>query len=81
MELWWCLDCCARVELNRHARCKYCDSEAVDTMERTGMYKTTSAVLAPVAEYAERVTVHLETTMRWESGTKALWLEEPVLSY
>jgi ABC-type ATPase with predicted acetyltransferase domain len=36
MNLWWCMDCRAAVELNRHGRCWCCESEAVDLMEETG---------------------------------------------
>ena len=67
MERWWCLDCRAPVELNRHARCPYCDSEAVDTMERTRTdQKCTPSIFTPVADvYAERVTVHLGAILHW----------------
>ena len=81
MELWWCLDCRTRVELNRHGRCQCCDSDAVDTMERTAMYTTASAVLTPVAECAETLTVHLETLFHWDSESENASMDEPVLSY
>jgi len=81
MELWWCLDCRVRVELNRHGRCQLCNSEAVDTMERSGMHKTASCILAPVAESAERLMVHVESTLRWESEAEApIVAEEPALT-
>ena len=71
MERWWCLDCRTTVELNSHARCQICDSDAVDTMERTNMYiAPTPAVFVPVPDvYAERLMVHLGT-VRIESGTE-----------
>ncbi len=48
MERWWCTDCRVPVELNKHARCGHCDSEAVDAMERTGKkVKPVPAALAP----------------------------------
>jgi Zn finger protein HypA/HybF involved in hydrogenase expression len=34
MERWWCMDCLAPVELDKHGRCASCDSEAVDLMDR-----------------------------------------------
>ena len=37
MERWWCIDCRSQVDLNKHARCSTCGSEAVDSMERKGM--------------------------------------------
>ena len=81
MELWWCLDCRVRVELNQQGRCQLCDSEAVDTMERTGMHKSASSILTPVAESAERLTVHVESTLWWESENEAPSLaEEPTLT-
>ena len=84
MEPWWCLDCRTRVELNRHGRCQCCGSEAVDSMERTSMYTTTSSVFTPVNEFAERVavhTVHMQATLRWESDARFPSLAEAVLSY
>jgi len=82
MELWWCVDCRVRVELNRQGRCQLCNSDAVDTMERTGMYKVASPILTPVAESAERPTVHLETTLQWESETESpTAAEESVLTF
>ena len=29
MNLWWCMDCLAPVELDTHGRCESCASEAV----------------------------------------------------
>jgi hypothetical protein len=82
MELWWCLDCRSRVELNRHGRCQICGSEAVDSMERTGMYKTASSVLTPVGDViAERVTVRMETTLHLEEEDAAPLTAEPAYSY
>lgn len=81
MEHWWCLDCRTRVELDQHGRCQYCGSDGVDTMERTGMYLTASSVMTPVNQYAERLTVHVETTLRWEPQTEIAIADEPVLSY
>ena len=34
MEGWWCLDCQRPVQLNVYGRCEWCDSNAVDSMER-----------------------------------------------
>jgi hypothetical protein len=57
MEHWWCIDCRAPVELNKHARCAYCDSEAVDSMERTRIKeKPFPAVLAPLSTSFQRAT-------------------------
>jgi len=28
-HLWWCLDCTAIINLDRHGRCEICDSDAV----------------------------------------------------
>jgi hypothetical protein len=82
MELWWCIDCRVRVELNRHGRCQLCDSDAVDTMERAGTRRAVASILIPVAESVERLTVHLETTLRWESeGEFASAGEESVFEY
>jgi len=35
MNRWICMDCRNEVELDRHGRCGYCDSEAVDLVEAT----------------------------------------------
>ena len=35
-ELWWCINCHTKVELDIHGRCSHCASEAVDSMERLG---------------------------------------------
>jgi hypothetical protein len=32
---WWCMDCRAAVQLNRHGRCGTCESEAVDPVNQT----------------------------------------------
>lgn len=32
MRLWWCMECQARVGLNRQGRCEICDSEGVDLL-------------------------------------------------
>ena len=48
MNLWWCMDCRAAVELNRHGRCGCCDSEAVDLMEEKSAVSST--VSMPNAE-------------------------------
>jgi len=71
MERWWCLDCRTTVELDSHARCQICSSDAVDTMERTNMYlKATPEVSAPATDsYARGLVVHLGT-VRVESGTE-----------
>ena len=82
MERWWCLDCRVSVDLNRQGRCQLCDSDAVDSMERTGMYKTASSIFTPMAECSESLTVHLETTLVWESEAAVpTAVEEPVLKY
>ena len=36
MNRWWCMDCRADVELNKHGRCGCCDSEAVDPVDQRG---------------------------------------------
>ncbi len=58
MERWWCLDCRTSVELNGHAQCEICGSDAVDTMERNNMYHTpTPSVFVPVPDVsAERLS-------------------------
>jgi hypothetical protein len=48
MNRWWCMDCRAAVELNRHGRCGCCESEAVDLMEEKGVLAST--VSMPQAE-------------------------------
>jgi hypothetical protein len=30
MKLWWCMECQAKVGLNKQGRCEVCDSEGVD---------------------------------------------------
>jgi hypothetical protein len=30
MKYWWCMECQAKVGLNRQGRCESCDSEGVD---------------------------------------------------
>jgi len=37
MNRWWCMDCRAIVELDKHGRCGCCESEAVDLMEQAGI--------------------------------------------
>jgi hypothetical protein len=32
MKRWWCMQCQAKVALNKHGRCETCESEAVDPM-------------------------------------------------
>ena len=82
MERWWCLDCRVPVDLNRQGRCQLCDSDAVDSMERTGMYKTASSIFTPTVESTESLTIHLETTLVWESeAASPVAVEEPVLKY
>ena len=34
MKVWWCMDCGSQVELSRHGRCQYCESEAVNAIEQ-----------------------------------------------
>ena len=79
MERWWCLDCRMTVELNSHARCEVCDSEALDTMERTNMHNhPTPSVFVPVADvYAERATIHLGS-IQLESGDESPRVAETV---
>jgi hypothetical protein len=36
MSHWWCMDCLADVDLNKHGRCGCCDSEAVDPVDQRG---------------------------------------------
>ena len=79
MERWWCLDCRTSVELNSHARCENCNSEAVDTMERTNMCfnPTASSFMATSDVQATGLTVHLGT-IRLELGSGPLTIEETV---
>jgi hypothetical protein len=37
---WWCADCRASIELDRHGRCDTCGSDAVDLMERPTIYRS-----------------------------------------
>ena len=37
MEKWWCMDCQRPVLLNTYGRCAWCDSDAVDSMERLSL--------------------------------------------
>lgn len=75
MERWWCIDCRAPVELNRHGRCGCCDSEAVDTMERNYMQANAMQLdavpvgLAQSSESFQPVTVQLAPVVLF--GTKA----------
>jgi hypothetical protein len=32
MKHWWCMECQAKVGLNKHGRCESCDSEGVDLL-------------------------------------------------
>jgi hypothetical protein len=32
MKLWWCMECQAKVGLNKQGRCEICDSEGVDLL-------------------------------------------------
>jgi hypothetical protein len=36
MKLWWCMECQAKVGLNKHGRCEICDSEGVDLVITEG---------------------------------------------
>jgi hypothetical protein len=54
MERWWCIDCRAQVDLNKHARCSTCGSEAVDSMERKGMKPVAGVMLLARADVAQR---------------------------
>ena len=36
MNRWYCMDCRAEVELDKHGRCGCCESEALDSMEPRG---------------------------------------------
>ncbi len=75
MERWWCIDCRAPVELNRHGRCDCCGSEAVDTMERN--YTQANAMeldaapmdLAKSSESSQPLTVQLAPVLLF--GTEA----------
>ena len=46
MNRWWCMDCRAAVELNRHGRCGCCESEAIDLMEEKGVLAGTVSMQA-----------------------------------
>ena len=32
MKRWWCMECQAKVGLNKQGRCEICDSEGVDLL-------------------------------------------------
>jgi hypothetical protein len=32
MKHWWCMECKAKVGLDKHGRCEICESEAVDLL-------------------------------------------------
>jgi hypothetical protein len=32
MKLWWCMECQAKVELNKQGRCEICESEGADLL-------------------------------------------------
>ena len=32
MRYWWCMECQAKVGLNKQGRCESCDSEGVDLL-------------------------------------------------
>jgi len=32
MKYWWCMECQAKVGLNKHGRCESCNSEGVDLL-------------------------------------------------
>jgi Zn finger protein HypA/HybF involved in hydrogenase expression len=36
MNRWWCMECQSEVKLDKHGRCGYCDSEAVDPIGQNG---------------------------------------------
>lgn len=70
MERFWCIDCRAPVDLNRHGRCECCDSEAVDTMERNYMQASAAPiVLATSSESSQPLTVQLAPVLLF--GTNA----------
>jgi len=37
MNRWWCMDCRSEVKLDKHGRCGYCESEAVDPIGQNGL--------------------------------------------
>ena len=39
MKRWWCMQCQAKVALNKHGRCEMCESEAVDPMRTSAELK------------------------------------------
>jgi hypothetical protein len=36
MKHWWCMECQAKVVLDKHGRCEICESEAVDLLFSEG---------------------------------------------
>jgi hypothetical protein len=36
MKHWWCMECKAKVGLDKHGRCEICESEAVDLLFTDG---------------------------------------------
>lgn len=52
MNRWWCMDCRAAVELDKHGRCGCCESEAIDSMELNGVITESVAALHPEAPSA-----------------------------
>ena len=37
---WWCANCLAPIELDRHGRCNACGSDAVGLMKRSELPRT-----------------------------------------
>jgi hypothetical protein len=54
MERWWCLDCRAVAELNRHGRCECCGSEAVDVLDRRRMKEKDLRSFTVASDFRER---------------------------
>jgi hypothetical protein len=49
MNRWWCMDCRSEVKLDKHGRCGYCDSEAVDPIGQQGL----EGVAPPAAQTSQ----------------------------
>jgi rRNA maturation endonuclease Nob1 len=54
IDAWFCIDCKAVVELNRHGYCSVCGSDSVDIPWRTSYNKEVS-VRTPTAEELEKM--------------------------
>ena len=68
MEHWWCLDCLAEIETDRHGRCGVCGSEALG---RIGLgqrpYQT-----QPLAELQQETSIQGSLTALANSVSRLL---------